>query len=71
MTGRPRLTDHDRHRSAGIALLDSEIADQVNEHYEDLLSQASGTDTLDDVLQTMLARIQVSREPCVWGDGSP
>ena len=31
----------------------------MNEHYEDLLSQASGTDTLDDVLQTMLARIQV------------
>ena len=49
--------------SAGIALLDSEIADQVNEHYEDLLSQASGTDTLDEVLQTMLARIQVSTAP--------
>ncbi|XP_043213901.1 conserved oligomeric Golgi complex subunit 5-like isoform X1 [Amphibalanus amphitrite] len=52
------LSEQLAHITKGIALLDSEIADQVNEHYEDLLSQASGTGTLDDVLQTMLAKIQ-------------
>ncbi|XP_037078671.1 conserved oligomeric Golgi complex subunit 5-like, partial [Pollicipes pollicipes] len=52
------LSEQLGHIIKGIALLDGEIADQVSAHYEDLLSQATGTETLDDVLQSMLTRIQ-------------
>ncbi|XP_071486202.1 conserved oligomeric Golgi complex subunit 5-like [Diadema antillarum] len=42
----------------GISLLDKELHAQVAAHHEDLLSQATGIETLDGVLQMMQTRIQ-------------
>ncbi|KAG7169758.1 Conserved oligomeric Golgi complex subunit 5-like [Homarus americanus] len=42
----------------GINRLEREIESQVGSHYEDLLSQATGVETLEDVLNTMHTRIQ-------------
>ncbi|XP_060069562.1 conserved oligomeric Golgi complex subunit 5-like isoform X3 [Ylistrum balloti] len=42
----------------GIALLDREIHSQIVAHHDDLLSQASGVETLEGVLQMMQTRIQ-------------
>ncbi|GFR70305.1 conserved oligomeric Golgi complex subunit 5 [Elysia marginata] len=42
----------------GISLLDKEIHSQIVSHHEDLLSQATGVETLEGVLQTMQTRIQ-------------
>lgn len=42
----------------GISLLDKELHSQVGAHHEDLLSQATGIETLDGVLQMMQTRIQ-------------
>ncbi|XP_064483402.1 conserved oligomeric Golgi complex subunit 5-like isoform X2 [Ornithodoros turicata] len=44
--------------SAGITLLDKELHNQVAAHYEDLLAQATGIETLQDVLQSMFVSIQ-------------
>ncbi|XP_065066714.1 conserved oligomeric Golgi complex subunit 5-like isoform X2 [Rhopilema esculentum] len=41
----------------GINLLDKEIRDQVSSHHEDLLSQATGIETLESVLQSIQGRI--------------
>ncbi|XP_062611399.1 conserved oligomeric Golgi complex subunit 5-like isoform X3 [Saccostrea cucullata] len=42
----------------GISLLDREIHSQIVAHHEDLLSQATGVETLEGVLQMMQSRIQ-------------
>ncbi|KAK2155274.1 hypothetical protein LSH36_244g03005 [Paralvinella palmiformis] len=42
----------------GINLLDKELHSQVVAHHEDLLSQATGIETLEGVLQMMQTRIQ-------------
>ncbi|XP_048741093.2 conserved oligomeric Golgi complex subunit 5-like isoform X2 [Ostrea edulis] len=42
----------------GISLLDKEIHSQIVAHHEDLLSQATGVETLEGVLQMMQSRIQ-------------
>ncbi|KAH9496319.1 Conserved oligomeric Golgi complex subunit [Bulinus truncatus] len=42
----------------GISLLDKEIHGQIVTHYEDLLSQATGVETLEGVLLMMQTRIQ-------------
>ncbi|CAG5125041.1 unnamed protein product, partial [Candidula unifasciata] len=42
----------------GISLLDKEIHSQIVSHHEDLLSQATGVETLEGVLQMMQTRIQ-------------
>ncbi|XP_072026015.1 conserved oligomeric Golgi complex subunit 5-like [Amphiura filiformis] len=42
----------------GINLLDKELHSQVAAHHEDLLSQATGIETLEGVLQMMHTRIQ-------------
>ncbi|XP_033119679.1 conserved oligomeric Golgi complex subunit 5-like [Anneissia japonica] len=42
----------------GISLLDKELHSQVAAHHSDLLSQATGIETLDGVLQMMHTRIQ-------------
>ncbi|XP_071960171.1 conserved oligomeric Golgi complex subunit 5-like [Antedon mediterranea] len=42
----------------GITLLDKELHSQVAAHHSDLLSQATGIETLDGVLQMMHTRIQ-------------
>ncbi|CAL1534536.1 unnamed protein product [Lymnaea stagnalis] len=42
----------------GISLLDKEIHAQIVTHHEDLLSQATGVETLEGVLQMMQTRIQ-------------
>ncbi|KAK6993674.1 conserved oligomeric Golgi complex subunit 5 [Biomphalaria glabrata] len=42
----------------GIGLLDKEIHAQIVTHHEDLLSQATGVETLEGVLQMMQTRIQ-------------
>ncbi|XP_023932212.1 conserved oligomeric Golgi complex subunit 5 [Lingula anatina] len=42
----------------GISLLDRELHSQVVAHHEDLLSQATGVETLEGVLQMMQTRIQ-------------
>lgn len=42
----------------GISRLEREIECQVGNHYEDLLSQATGVETLEDVLNTMHTRLQ-------------
>lgn len=42
----------------GINHLEREIECHVGNHYEDLLSQATGVETLEDVLNTMHTRIQ-------------
>ncbi|XP_059152670.1 conserved oligomeric Golgi complex subunit 5-like [Physella acuta] len=42
----------------GISLLDKEIHSQIVTHHEDLLSQATGVETLEGVLQMMQTRIQ-------------
>lgn len=42
----------------GMALLDKEIHNQIVAHHEDLLSQATGVETLEGVLQMMQSRIQ-------------
>lgn len=44
--------------SLGINCLEREIEVQVGSHYEDLLSQATGVETLEDVLGSMHTRIQ-------------
>ena len=44
---------------SGLNCLEREIENQVGSHYEDLLSQATGVETLEDVLNTMHTRIQV------------
>ncbi|XP_033647188.1 conserved oligomeric Golgi complex subunit 5-like [Asterias rubens] len=41
----------------GISLLDKELHAQVSAHHEDLLSQATGIETLEGVLQMMNTRI--------------
>lgn len=52
------VTEHLAKLSAGIALLDKELHDQVASHYDDLLSQATEIETLEGVLQMVLGRIQ-------------
>lgn len=52
------ITEHLSKLSAGIALLDKELHCQVAAHYEDLLAQATGIETLHDVLQSMFVSIQ-------------
>ncbi|KAK3767574.1 hypothetical protein RRG08_003835 [Elysia crispata] len=42
----------------GISHLDKEIHSQIVSHHEDLLSQATGVETLEGVLQMMQTRIQ-------------
>lgn len=42
----------------GISLLDREIHSQIVAHHDDLLSQATGVETLEGVLQMMQTRIQ-------------
>ncbi|ELT89629.1 hypothetical protein CAPTEDRAFT_226404 [Capitella teleta] len=42
----------------GITLLDKDLHSQVVHHHEDLLSQATGIETLEDVLHMMHTRIQ-------------
>ncbi|KAK3103853.1 hypothetical protein FSP39_022425, partial [Pinctada imbricata] len=42
----------------GISLLDKEIHSQIVAHHDDLLSQATGVETLEGVLQMMQTRIQ-------------
>ncbi|CAH1787402.1 unnamed protein product, partial [Owenia fusiformis] len=42
----------------GISLLDKELHSQVVNHHEDLLSQATGVETLEGVLEMMQTRIQ-------------
>ncbi|CAI9719984.1 conserved oligomeric Golgi complex subunit 5 [Octopus vulgaris] len=42
----------------GMAILDKEIHNQIVDHHEDLLSQATGVETLEGVLQMMQSRIQ-------------
>uniref|UniRef100_T1IMS2 Conserved oligomeric Golgi complex subunit 5 n=1 Tax=Strigamia maritima TaxID=126957 RepID=T1IMS2_STRMM len=44
--------------ASGIALLDKELLNHVSTHYEDLLSQATGIETLEGVLSMMHVRIQ-------------
>ena len=44
----------------GLSLLDNKIHSQVSEHYEDLLQQASGIDTLESVISMMQTHIQVA-----------
>eukprot|EP00112_Aurelia_sp_Birch-Aquarium-sp1_P024876 Seg803.12 transcript_id=Seg803.12/GoldUCD/mRNA.D3Y31 product="Conserved oligomeric Golgi complex subunit 5" protein_id=Seg803.12/GoldUCD/D3Y31 len=41
----------------GVSLLDKELHDQVASHHEDLLSQATGIETLESVLQSIQGRI--------------
>lgn len=42
----------------GISLLDKELNQQVSDHYEDLMSQATGIEALEGVLQVIQARSQ-------------
>ncbi|XP_071153138.1 conserved oligomeric Golgi complex subunit 5-like isoform X1 [Mytilus edulis] len=42
----------------GISLLDKQIHSQIVAHHDDLLSQATGVETLEGVLQMMQTRIQ-------------
>jgi len=42
----------------GISLINKEILTQVSDHHEDLLSQATGIETLEGVLHTIQSRIQ-------------
>ncbi|EEC04514.1 conserved hypothetical protein [Ixodes scapularis] len=44
--------------ATGISLLDKELHTQVSAHYEDLLAQATGIETLESALQTMFVSIQ-------------
>ncbi|KAG0722980.1 Conserved oligomeric Golgi complex subunit 5 [Chionoecetes opilio] len=52
------ITDHLNKLTLGLNCLEREIESQVGSHYEDLLSQATGVETLEDVLNTMHTRIQ-------------
>lgn len=52
------ITENLNKLSLGIALLDKELHDQVAYHYEDLLSQANGIETLEGVLEMVHGRIQ-------------
>ncbi|XP_064606457.1 conserved oligomeric Golgi complex subunit 5-like [Liolophura sinensis] len=52
------ISDHLGKLSEGITLLDKEIHSQIVAHHGDLLSQASGVETLEGVLQMMQTRIQ-------------
>lgn len=52
------ITDHLNKLTLGLNCLEREIENQVGSHYEDLLSQATGVETLEDVLNTMHTRIQ-------------
>lgn len=45
---------------AGLSLLDKKIHSQVSEHYEDLLQQAGGIETLESVIMMMQTHIQAS-----------
>jgi len=44
--------------SEGLLLLDKKIHNQVSDHYEDLLQQASGIETLESVISMMQTHIQ-------------
>lgn len=44
--------------SAGIGTLDRELHQQVSTHHDDLLSQATGIETLESVLEMMHVRVQ-------------
>lgn len=52
------ITEHLNKLTLGLNCLEREIENQVGSHYEDLLSQATGVETLEDVLNTMHTRIQ-------------
>ncbi|KAL1482906.1 hypothetical protein MTO96_033491 [Rhipicephalus appendiculatus] len=52
------ISQHLGKLATGISLLDKELHSQVSAHYEDLLAQASGIETLEGALQTMCASIQ-------------
>ncbi|KAK8780869.1 hypothetical protein V5799_017800 [Amblyomma americanum] len=52
------ISQHLSKLATGISLLDKELHSQVSAHYEDLLAQASGIETLEGALQTMCASIQ-------------
>lgn len=52
------ISQHLAKLATGISLLDKELHSQVSAHYEDLLAQASGIETLEGALQTMCASIQ-------------
>ncbi|RXG60114.1 Conserved oligomeric Golgi complex subunit 5 [Armadillidium vulgare] len=52
------ISEHLNKLSLGINKLEKEIENQVGSHYEDLLSHASGVETLEEVLNTMHERIQ-------------
>ncbi|XP_052781964.1 conserved oligomeric Golgi complex subunit 5-like isoform X2 [Mya arenaria] len=52
------ITDQLAKLAEGIGLLDKEIHSQIVVHHEDLLSQATGVETLEGMLQMMQSRIQ-------------
>lgn len=52
------ISQHLAKLATGISLLDKELHSQVSAHYEDLLAQASGIETLEGALQTMCTSIQ-------------
>ncbi|KAL5014542.1 hypothetical protein ScPMuIL_008812 [Solemya velum] len=53
-----QIVDQLTRLAEGISLLDRDIHTQIVEHHEDLLSQATGVETLEGVLQMMQTRIQ-------------
>lgn len=55
---RHAITEQLSKLAEGIGLLDKEIHSQIVAHHEDLLSQATGVETLEGVLQMMQTRIQ-------------
>ncbi|KAK3848763.1 hypothetical protein Pcinc_044460, partial [Petrolisthes cinctipes] len=52
------IAEHLNKLNLGLSRLEREIESQVGNHYEDLLSQATGVETLEDILNTMHTRIQ-------------